>query len=244
MAALLATAGIAAAQSKEPTKPAADAGTAAPKKRQRVVSDLSGFELLDPAKLKEKPMVAGAARSLFSPKPPVLLAPHLGKLHGANPVFAWRHGARRFHFSLADGAGKELHAADVDGQSYTWPASAPALLDGATYTWTVKPLDPEGTPVSASVVVLTKAERAPIDRALGAPKSKDPYRLGLARAAAFTDARVWYDAISTYSDLITQFPNRMEAYERRATLYAQIPTLQDAADEDFAKADALAASAQ
>jgi hypothetical protein len=239
LGAALATASAASAQSNE-TKPPADAAAApAAKKRQRVVSDLSGFELLDPAKLKDKPMVSGATRSLFSPKPPVLLAPHLARLHGASPVFAWRHNAKRYHVALSDEAGRELHAADVEGLRYEWPQGAPRLEDGATYSWSVKPLDPAGTASSAGIVIVTKAERAEIDRALTAVKIKDAYSQSLARGAAFTDKRVWYDALGVYTDLIARFPDRPQAYEQRATLYAQLPTLQEAADEDFAQADAL-----
>lgn len=236
----LAAAGSASAQSNK-NEPPAEASAPAPaaKKRQRVVSDLSGFELLDPAKLKDKPMVSGATRSLFSPKPPVLLAPHLARLHGANPVFAWRHNAKRYRFALSDAAGQELHSADVEGLRYEWPQGAPRLEDGATYSWSVKPLDPAGTASSAGIVVVTKAERAEIDRALAAAKAKEAYAQSLARGAAFTDKRVWYDALGVYTDLIARFPERPQAYEQRATLYAQLPTLQDAADEDFAQADAL-----
>src|SRR5204862_7669930 len=55
LAAFAILAGSAAAQPKASTKAPEGGTTAAPKKRQRVVSDLSGFELLDPEKLKDKP---------------------------------------------------------------------------------------------------------------------------------------------------------------------------------------------
>jgi hypothetical protein len=207
-----------------------------------VVSDLSGFELLDEARLKDKPMVAGATRVLGA-RPPVILAPLLGKLHGARPVFAWRHDGARFAFVLWDEAGEELHAAEVEGRSYAWPADAPLLADGTTYLWSVKAAGPAAAPAStAGLLVVTAEERARIDAALSAAKDDDPYRAGLLRAQVFVDARAWYDALAAYDALVARFPDRPDAWERRATLLAQIPALQDAADEDFARADALTSS--
>ena len=239
-AALLAGAALSSAAPADTATPTPAGKEDAPKKRQRVVSDLSGFELLDASKLKDKPMVTGATRS-FSPRPPVVLAPHLGKLHGASPVFAWKHEGKRFAFALADAAGKEIYAAHVDGTSYAWPETAPRLEDGKTYTWTVKTAEPASAPASsASVVVVDKAERKQIDKALAAVKGTDEYATGLARAQALVDKRVWYDAVGVYTDLIARFPERAEAYEKRATLFAQIPELEAVADAEFAKADALA----
>jgi hypothetical protein len=238
----LAGAGIRADAPPKP-KPKAERKEEPPKKRRRVVSNLSGFELLDQARLKDKPMVAGATRVLGA-KPPVILAPRLGKLYGTSPVFAWRHEGKRFAFVLWDEAGTELHAAEVEGQSYAWPSGAPRLADGQTYLWSVKAAESAAEPgATAGVVVVTPAERGEIDRALLAAKDdEDPYRAALARAQAFVDQRVWYDALAVYADLIERLPDRAEAFERRGMLYTQIPALASQADEEFARADALTSS--
>jgi hypothetical protein len=187
-------------------------------------------------------MVAGATRVLGA-KPPVILAPRLAKVHGASPVFAWQHEGDRFAFVLWDEAGNELHAAEVDGPSYTLPGGAPRLADGQTYLWNVKLAAPAAAPAAtAGVLVVTSAERERIDEALAAAKDEDAYREGLARGEAFVAERVWYDAVAVYSDLIARFPGRPEAWERRATLFAQIPALASQADSDFARADALTSS--
>lgn len=243
-AALACAAGGALAQSQQPAKPG-EPGKDAPKKRQRVVSDLSGFELLDPAKLKDQPMVTGATRSLFGPKSPAPLAPNLTRLFGAAPVFEWEHAGRskRFAFVLVDEAENERHRAEVEGLSYAWPSSAPKLQAGKTYYWSVKPLEPASAPASVSrgVIVVTDLERAGVDKALvTAAKAGDAYQAGLARAQVFTDRRLWYDAIGAYSELIARSPERAEAYEGRGTVYAQIPATRARADQDFARADELA----
>ena len=236
--ALLAAAGQ---EPKPSPSPSAAAGKDQPRKRARVVSDLSGFELLDAAQLGDKPTVAGATRVLGA-KPPVILAPRLAKIHGTRPVFAWRHEGARFAFVLWDEDGAELHAAEVPGTSYAWPAGAPRLVDGRTYLWSVKLAEPAAAPAAtAGALVVTPEERKRIDAALAAAEA-DPYRGGLARAQVLVAERVWYDALGVYSDLIAAFPDRPEAYEGRATLLAQIPALAADADADFARADATSAN--
>lgn len=231
-------------QSKEQSaapKPA-EGGREAPKKRRPVVSDMSGFELLDPAKLKDKPMVTGATRSLFGPKSPVPLAPHLGRVYGRDPVFVWRHEgrARRFAFTLTDEADKVLHAAEVEGFQYAWPAGAPRLEAGKTYYWIVRPSEPANAPAAtAGIVVVTAAERARIEKALGA-RGGESYEAGLARARALAEERLWYDVVAACSDLIGRSPERAEAHELRGSVYAQIPATQALADEDLARAEQLA----
>ena len=242
-AALVAAAALAAASDEKPPSPTpAGAPSPAPRTRPRVVSDLSGFELLDEEQLKDKPMVAGATRVLGA-RPPVIVAPRLGKVHGTEPVFAWRHEGTRFSFTLYDEAGTEVYARTVEGRSFAWPRDQARLADGATYLWSVKAAEPEAAPAStAGVVVVTPEERTRIDAALAAAKDGDPFRAGLLRAQVFVDARVWYDALAAYDALVARFPDRPEAWERRATLLAQIPALRAAADEDFARADALTSS--
>lgn len=234
--------GLAAAAEPPPSPKPTASPEPAPTGRRRVVTDLSGFELLDEARLKDKPMVAGATRVLGL-RPPVILAPLLGKLYRTDPVFAWRHEGTRFVFTLFDESGDELYGAEVEGRSFTWPPGHKRLADGTTYLWSVKAAQPEAAPSStAGVVVVTPEERARIDAALSAVKDADPYRAALRRAQVFVDARVWYDALAACDALVARFPDRPEAWERRATLFAQIPALQDAADADFARADALTSS--
>lgn len=234
----VAAGGLAAAAERKPTPRTRPL----PKKRPRVVSDLSGFELLDAAKLKDKPVVAGATRDPGRLEPPVILAPHLAKLHGTSPVFAWRHDGQRFTFVLSDESGQDVHVAEVTGQSYAWPKDAPPLADGRTYLWSVRPASAPATAraAMAAVVVVTPAERQEVDAALLGARAGDPYDEGLARARVLVERRVWYDALGTYTDLVERFPDRPEAYEQRATLYAQIPATLAQAEEDFARADALA----
>lgn len=213
-----------------------------PKKRQRVVSDLSGFELLDEAKLKSKPVVAGATRGgLFSPKPPVALAPYLARVYSAEPVFLWASESPRFAFVLIDASGAEVHRATVDGTRYAWPARAPKLQPGRTYAWSVTPEGGDEASAAVEVLVADAAVRAKVDKALSAAAGADAYAKAVARARVFTDNRLWYDAVAAWAEAIALDPKRPEAWEGRGNVFAQIPATRSLSDQDFARADELSA---
>jgi hypothetical protein len=214
-------------------------------RRKRVVSDLSGFDLLDQGKVKKESMVVGATRGFA---PPVLLAPRLGRVYGDRPRFEWTDESQPAGFVVAvtDESQQEILRAETAQSPWSYPADAPRLEAGRTYFWTVQassglfatPSDPAG------LLVMAGAQREEIDRALAAIAAADPYETARARAKVFTDHRLWYDAVAAYSDLIARFPDRPEAYEQRAMIYAQLDATQSRADEDFARAEALKAGAR
>lgn len=91
----------------------------------------------------------------------------------------------------------------------------------------------------ASFIVVDEAERKNIEETLAKISESDDYQAGLAKAQVFVEARLWYDAVSAYSELITRYPNRPEAYEKRGVVYAQLETTAPEASEDFARAEEL-----
>ena len=105
--------------------------------RKRVVSNLSGFDLLEPSKSQNQTMVVGGTRGLPSP---VALAPRLGKLYGANPKFAWscEGNVEKFVFVLRDDAETEVFRTETSGTEFRYPSDAPSLQLGKTYFWTVE----------------------------------------------------------------------------------------------------------
>jgi len=224
-----------------PKKAGAPAKDEAPEKprRKRVVSDLSGFDLLDQGKVKKESMVVGAARGFA---PPVLMAPRLGRVYGDRPTLEWGDESRPsgFVIALTDESQEELVRTETATTRWVYPANAPPLLPGRTYFWTVQASSGlfAAPSAPAGLMVLAGSQREEIDRALAAVTA-DPYEQGRARAKVFTDHRLWYDAIAAYSDLIARFPDRPEPYEERATIYAQLEATQARADEDFARAEAL-----
>lgn len=234
---------VAHAQQKQQAPPPAQSSKKSPEKpkRQRVVTDLSGFDLLEPKKLKRQTMVVGATRGL--PRP-VALAPRLGKVYAADPVFAWSYEgkAQEFLFVLWNDAKEEVFRAQVTGSSYRYPSEAPRLQAGKTYFWTVEAVSALlGASPSAPVgfLVVSPEQHKEIEQALTRAGGGNSYEAGLARARVFTDHRLWYDALAAYADLIAHHPGRAELYEKRGTIYAQLEATQGLADADFTRAEEL-----
>jgi hypothetical protein len=215
------------------------AETAAKPKRQRIVSSLAGFELLEASKTQKQPMVVGATRN---PPMPVALAPRLGRVYGLHPVFAWSFAgkAAKFILLLSDAAKTELFRREVTGTQFQYPADAPPLEPGKTYFWTVQsPLGMLGATTSAPAgfVVVSTAQSEEIETALAQISPSDTFERDFARARVFTDHRLWYDAIAAYTDLLARFPGRAELYEQRGQIYAQLEVTQALANKDFARTE-------
>ncbi|MGH9649528.1 MAG: DUF928 domain-containing protein, partial [Terriglobales bacterium] len=212
-------------------------------KRQRVVTSMAGFDLLASQEVRKQTMVPGGTRGEPSPVP---LAPRLGKLYGTNPTFTWSFEDRtrqQFLVMVWDDAQNEVWRADMAGFSYRYPREAPPLEPGKTYFWTVElPAGVLGGLPSApaGLLMLSREQRAEVERKLQAARNPDAFREGLARAQAFTDARLWYDALAAYGDLIERFPGKAQLYEARGAVYAQIEATRSLAERDWARADELA----
>ena len=226
------------------TKPAEQArkseGSKKPQ-RKRVVTDLSGFDLLEPSKLREQTTVVGATRGLPQP---VALAPRLGRLLRSDPTFAWSYEgkASNYIFVLWDDAKEEIFRAEVGGATYQYPAAAPELEAGKMYFWAIEVTPParlSGPSSPVGLIVVSPSQRAEIEKGLTQISDADPYRADLARARVFTDFRLWYDALAAYSALISRYPNRAELYEQRGTIYAQVEATRNLAERDFAQAEEL-----
>jgi len=253
---LVCASGFAQKQEKAQTPAKSGAAPAKPaeakKPRARVVTDLSGFDLLESGKVRTQTQVPGATRGMARPIP---LAPRLGKLYGDRPTFSWMFEgkAKNFLFLLQDDARNELFHAEVTGYEYRYPATAPALEPGKTYFWTVEVASAMlGEPSApAGFLVLNPAQRAEVGNDLRAAASPwtpptaamtsagYAYLQGLARARAFRDHRLWYDALDAYSGLIARYPDRAELYEERGTIYAQLEATKALAEQDFARADQI-----
>jgi hypothetical protein len=224
-------------QQKQPPKKTEDDSKP---KRERKVPDLSGFDLLEPDKTRDKPMVVGATRG--APRP-VTLAPRLGKAYGLNPTFEWSYEGKvqEFVFVLRDDAQEEVFRAEVTGTRYKYPDNAPPLRPERTYFWTVETVSAILASRSApcGVLVVSPNQREEIERSLAQISAHDAYMAALSRARLFTEHRLWYDAVAAYTDLVARYPDRAELYRERGTIYAQLDATQVLADADFARTDEL-----
>ncbi len=213
-------------------------GAPKPEKRRRVITNLAGFDLLEAKTLSKETIMVGATRAMPQP---VALAPRLGRLYGASPTFAWSYegASTRFVFALTDDTQAQVWHAEVSGTQYRYPAGAPALQPGRIYFWTVTVSIPVlGATASdpAGLTVVSAAQRQEIEQKL-AQHPGDSYEAGVARAQVFTDARLWYDALAAWTELIEHYPDRSELYKQRGTIYAQLAPTKALAESDFARAD-------
>jgi hypothetical protein len=230
----------AGSQSAKPANTDASAGQS-----KRVRANLSGFDLAPRQPSTDWSVQIGGGTRGGVPGPS-LYAPHRAKSYSANPTFYWGQPGAMNEFTLRvyDSSDNIVFEETVKGKSYTYPASAPALTPGKTYSWTVQfagglmaePAEP------VEFVVQSVEERKPVESALAAI-SGDSLQAQLRRARVFEDARIWYDAVAVYSAVIAKFPDQPETYRRRGEIYDQIPETRGLAEADFANAEKLQGSA-
>jgi hypothetical protein len=237
----------ATAQDQQPAHPGQSnpsAGRSSEKARpQRVHADLSGFEIAPKKPGQDsKPQRGGGTRG--GSLRPVLFAPQRGKTYTTTPTFFWgyRDPETDFTITVFDSDEKELYKAKVHIRRFAYPATAPALEPGATYSWTVRSSSLTAEPAEAvEFVVQTEEERNSTRRALHAIAG-DSEDAQLQRAEVFVDKRLWYDAVAAYTSLIVKYPDDPLLYHSRADIYDQIPATRRLAELDFAHADQLTGS--
>jgi len=221
---------LASAQPSQQTTPKTQAQTPAPsstppKAPVRVRTKLDGFDL-SPQSGKSANQVGGASRDLGTP---TLFAPNSGKAYSTYPVFYWRtaESAEKVTFRLRSVNGQVIYETVTTADHLMYPADAAALTPGATYMWTIVPENDMlgGAPQSVTVSIVSGTERDAIESAL--KTSPDA-------ASVFVQHRIWYDAVSVYTDTLSRTPGDQHALAGRATLYDQLPVTQALADADWA----------
>jgi hypothetical protein len=207
---------------------------------KRVHVDLSGFELDKSAASTPSTQIGGGTRG--NDGITTLLAPNLSNLYSAHPVFRWSHTsqAQNFEFRLFDEKENLLYQAHVSGMEFRYPDNAPPLEAGVVYGWNVRPEVSfvGGVSPTCRFRRLSQPEIDEVSsqlRRIGSGAKKESEQ----RAQLFVDRRLWFDSIQTLSELIKEQPNDPELFERRGTIYDQIPVTNGLAQEDFAVADQL-----
>ena len=204
---------------------------------------LDGFDLAPqashgsptPSKHSGANQIGGASRGIGGV---ILYAPDKGLAYSLRPTFQWSgsQGAK-YKLEITDLAEQTSYEVTVDGASFTYPETAPALKPGSTYSWKVQPeVDIMGGASDTALIVIAGGpERDKIEDALAAvPQTGE---VGArARAQVFFDQRIWYDAAHDYSVLIAAHPDDPELRRMRGTLYDQVPATEKLADQDFAMA--------
>lgn len=92
--------------------------------------------------------------------------------------------------------------------------------------------------------MLSPEPRAAVEKALQATRSPEPSGEALARAQVLTEARLWYDAVAAYTDLIERFPEQGLLFEARAAIYSQLEVTRPLAEQDWVRAEVLEAASR
>lgn len=207
-----------------------------PPKVVRVRAKLDGFDIA-PTSGKAPNQIGGASRDLGVL---TLYAPKLGKAYTLTPTFYWSAGDDKaeFTFKLSAMSTQQsaLYVKKVTGGKFTYPADAPALKPSETYIWSVQPEnDMMGSIATASVLIVGGPNRTSVDTALAAIKI--PAGESSPEAAkVYLDNRLWFDAVTEYSNLIEKHPDVKQYYRDRAMVYDQLMETQELADADSTKA--------
>ena len=160
-------------------------------------------------------IAAGATRGPLKP-----VAPYEGLAYNTRPFFAWAAapGAASYHFTLRGGADSSapiVYEADSKTAQLSYPADAPALAAGQIYSWHVSTagvLERKQGSV-ATFFILAGEDAAQIKIALEKAKLTSPKTAAdrLAQARIFEEYGVWYDALRTASELVSENPKDAEA---------------------------------
>lgn len=181
--------------------------------------------------------IGGVSRGIGAVK---LFAPDRGLAYSLHPTLQWSGSPdTKYKLHIESPSDQTSFDVTVDGTSFTYPETAPALKPGSTYSWSVQPeIDiMGGTSDSALIVIAGGADRDAIASALAAITQTGDVS-DRARAKVYFDKRVWYDAAEAYSILISAHPADPELRQMRGTLYDQVPATERLADADFAAAAA------
>jgi hypothetical protein len=212
-------------------------------KLKRVHVALSGFDLDKSDNSASGTQIGGGTRG--NDGLTTLLAPRVARLYSAHPVFQWSHTsqAQNFEFRLFDEKENLLFKANVSGREFRYPDSAPPLQAGVVYEWNVRPEVSflGGVSPTYRFSRLSQTDISEISKRLERIGSGNKEQ-SEQRAQLFTDQRLWFDSIQTLSALIKEFPDDPDLFERRGTVYDQIPVTNALAEEDFAVADQLRGS--
>jgi Domain of Unknown Function (DUF928) len=197
-------------------------GQPAPPKR--VHAKLDGFDV-SPNAGKSGTQIGGASRGLG----PKLYAPNGGKSYTTQPVFHWTSGdTGKVTFRLLTSDGTAVYETTTSDDHLKYPADAPALTPGTSYMWTIRPENDilGGAPKPVTIMILGGADRDAIAKELASAS-------GPAAAQVYVNHHLWYDAIDSYSTMLTQNPDDQNARQMRAKIYAGVPATEPLADVDW-----------
>ena len=169
----------------------------------------------------------------------VPLSPVQTKVRNATPTFSWRieDESLELRFTLYNESGVHWQSDIADASSLAYPASAPALSPGVSYSWTLETTDPMVSPplrtTAAFFEVIAPADVASLDKELAEIDAEKPgevtYRL--MRASLFFDRGLVEDAIDETETALASDPDNASLHAILGRLYAETGRTQEAMQE-------------
>ena len=169
----------------------------------------------------------------------VPVAPVQTKVRGANPTFTWKidDPSLELRFTVYNESGVHWQSDIADASTLAYPADAPALKPGVSYSWTLETTDPMVSPplrtTAAFFEVIAPDDVASLDKELAAIDEQKPgevtYRL--MRASLFFDRGLVEDAINETETALASDPENASLHAILGRLYAETGRTQEAMQE-------------
>jgi len=178
------------------------------------------------------------------PGEPVLVSPRNSMMvMSTRPTFTWLsvEGAKGYMIQLRRQGGDYIRLESSD-TTFTLPATAPSLMPGQTYTWTVAPMGAGRPTREQAFAVIGGADLAAVQVDLTelAENDLDPFTDGLFLAVTiYRDAGLFYEAVASLAFLEESgSPLSAQAWLLRGEIYDALGQL-DKARDAFDHADIL-----
>jgi hypothetical protein len=169
----------------------------------------------------------------------VPVSPVQTKVRGANPTFTWKidDPSLELRITVYNESGVHWQSDITDASSLAYPADAPALTPGVSYSWTLETTDPMVSPplrtTAAFFEVIAPADVAALDKELAQIDAEKPgevtYRL--MRASLFFDRGLVEDAIDETETALASDPDNASLHAILGRLYAETGRTQEAMQE-------------
>ncbi len=169
----------------------------------------------------------------------VPVAPVQTKVRDAQPTFTWKTDdlSVELRLTVYNDSGVHWQSDISDASTLAYPADAPALKPGVSYSWTLESTDPLVSPplrtTAAFFEVIAPADLTSLDHELAQIDEKKPgevtYRL--MRASLFFDKGLMADAISETQTALATDPDNGSLHAILGRLYAETGRTQEAMQE-------------
>jgi hypothetical protein len=190
-------------------------------------------------KNSEGTSLIGGLRSGDKASALVAVAPCQTKVRAARPTFRWKIEDPGTELRLTVyGESGVVGQFDVSGAgSFAYPADAPALVAGVSYSWTLETTDPLVSPPlrtpAAFFEMIAPQDATALDQDLAALETKKPgpVTYHLMRASLFFDHGLVDEAITETESALADDPDNASLHAILARLYAETGRTKDAISE-------------